>query len=146
VISELIVSRKTMTLEEASPQFVSRQDILVAFRSDVPKYILPPDVRTKFAGSVESLVQSLSSQSLRQRRTELRSKLNAIFTNVLRGNFEPPLSAYLREQSPEITSFYIDRVNEIEILLTKALHVKSDPIPRPASWNEFWLKLFTERF
>ena len=134
-----------MKSKEDVSAYVTRKDILATFRRDVPRYILPQDVRNKFAVDFKNYVESLTADSLRQRRIQLRHQLDLLFTNVLTDNFEPPLSAYLREQKTELTCFYIDRVNEVELQLTKSLRVASATVPTPVSWKQFWLKLFTEK-
>jgi hypothetical protein len=126
-------------------KFVTRDEILTAFRSDVPRYLLPADVRNKYLQECRTFLETLSVESLKARRKALREKLNSIFSNVLTGKYEPPLSAYIRELPAEVLCFYIDRINEIEVELARAARIASDPVLRPGSWREYWLHLLTQR-
>jgi hypothetical protein len=115
------------------------------YSEDVPRILLPPDIRSKFGVISENFLESLSRESLRQLRSNLRPHLNVIFEKVLGGAFEPPLSAYLRELPMELICFYIDRIDEMELALSRAASLQADPVPKPVSRKEYWLKLFTQR-
>lgn len=128
-----------------STKLISRSDVLSVFRSDIARYLLPPDVVRKYTRPAELFLGSLSIESIQQRRAAIRGKLNTVFENVLTGKYEPPLSAYLRELPDEIVYFYIDRIHTLEVEMARAAHLSTELVPTPPSWKEFWLRLLTQR-
>ncbi len=95
----------------------------------------------KYTAQCEGFLATMDPSSLARLRNELRRDVNAVIQNVLRGTFEPPLSAYLREIPQEVLCLYADRVLSLERILRLGAQQQSEPIKRPSAWNEYWLQL-----
>ncbi|MEK7670643.1 MAG: hypothetical protein AAB344_00285 [Bacteroidota bacterium] len=122
---------------------VTHLQILSAFKADIPRYLIPSEIASKYVGPCQSFLDSLDIDSLKRRRAELRAEVSKLITTVLAGHYEPPLTAYLREIPYELLCFYIDRVLTLELELTRVAHRSSETVKRPASWRYYWLQLLT---
>ncbi len=133
-------------LDPHSSKYVTRSEILSAFQADVRRLLLLPELVERYGKGCDRFLESLSSDSLQQHRMTLRGKVNVMFSKVLSGRYEPPLSAFLREFPDEIVYFYIDRIRLIEYDLSRYARLSNEPVPMPASWNEYWFRLLTKNF
>ncbi|MBI5473625.1 MAG: hypothetical protein HY961_14895 [Ignavibacteriae bacterium] len=125
----------------SAQQTINSSEIAALFAQEVPRILLPPDIARRYEQECEDFFLTLDAASLRRRRNEIRPTVNAVFQKVLRGAFDPPLSAYLREIPREVLCFYIERVRGVERSLRLTAQQPSPPIARPASWNEYWMQL-----
>ena len=133
-------------LDPHSSKYVTRNEILSAFQADVRRLLLPPELAERYGKGCDRFLESLSSDSLQQHRMTLRGKVNVMFSKILSGRYEPPLSAFLRECPDEIVYFYIDRIRLIEYDLSRYARLSNEPVPKPAAWNEYWFRLLTKNF
>ena len=133
-------------LDPHSSKYVTRNEILSAFQADVRRLLLPPELAERYGKGCDRFLESLSSDSLQQHRMTLRGKVNVMFSKILSGRYEPPLSAFLREFPDEIVYFYIDRIRLIEYDLSRYARLSNEPVPKPAAWNEYWFRLLTKNF
>ncbi len=133
-------------LNPHSPKYVTRSEILSAFQADVRRLLLPPDLAERYGKACDRFIESLSSDSLQQHRMALRGKVNVMFSKILSGRYEPPLSAFLREFPDEIVYFYIDRIRLIESDLSRYARLSNEPVPNPGVWSVYWFNLLTKNF